>query len=152
MEFLELPIVRDILILILALAVSAIAHRIVRTYLMEWLYRLFRKTPAKWDDYIIEAGVFRSLAMIPGIIMFRTVPFPAGDRRTCTQLLKAAAILLVALTLDRLMKAGAEDLQFLQHFGASCPKGFVQIVQIAMWVFAGTAVFSLLLGSRPGPS
>lgn len=146
MEFLELPIVRDILILILALAVSAIAHRIVRTYLLEWLYRLFRKTPAKWDDYIIEAGVFRSLAMvIPGIIMFRTVPFLQVIGEPVTQLLKAAAILLVALTLDRLMKAG---LKIYNSFSISVRmpiKGFVQIVQIAMWVFAGTAVFLSLI-------
>lgn len=150
MDFLAIPIVRDILILIFALAISAIAHRIVRTYLLEWLYRLFRKTPAKWDDTIIDAGVFKALAMvIPGILMFRAVPFLQVIGEPVTQLLKVAVILMVALTLDRLMKAGLNIYNTFSIAVRMPIKGFVQIIQIAMWIFAGTAVFSLLLGQSP---
>lgn len=150
MEFLEVPIVRDILILAFALAISAVTFRLVRTYLLEWLYRLFRKTPSQWDDIVIEAGVLKSVAMvIPGVIMFRVVPFLQVLADPVNQFLKVLVIIVVCLTLDRLMKAG---LKIYSAFPISVRmpiKGFVQILQIAMWVFAGTAIFSLLLGQSP---
>lgn len=150
MQFLEIPVVRDILILLFALAISALAYRVVKTYLLKWLYRLFRKTPTQWDDYIIDAGVFRTLSLIiPGVIMFRVVPFLQVIGEPSTQLLKVVVILVVALTLDRLTKAG---LRIYNTFPISVRmpiKGFVQILQIALWIFAGTAAFSLLLGQSP---
>ena len=107
-------------------------------------------TPAKWDDTIIDAGVFKALAMvIPGILMFRAVPFLQVIGEPVTQLLKVAVILMVALTLDRLMKAGLNIYNTFSIAVRMPIKGFVQIIQIAMWIFAGTAVFSLLLGQSP---
>ena len=50
--------------------------------------------------------------------MFRTVPFLRVIGEPVTQLLKAAAILVVALTLDRLMKAG---LKIYNSFSISVP-------------------------------
>ncbi|HBN95872.1 MAG TPA: mechanosensitive ion channel protein MscS [Firmicutes bacterium] len=150
MEFLEIPIVRDILILVFALAISAVAFRLVRTYLLEWLYRLFRKTPTKWDDFVIEAGVFKTFAMvIPGIIMFRATPFLQVIADPVNQLLKVLVIFVLAVTLDRLMKAGLKIYGTFRISDRMPIKGFVQILQIAMWVFAGTAIFSLLLGQSP---
>lgn len=150
MQFLENPVVREILILLFALAISALAYRLVKTYFLELLYRLFRKTPTSWDDFFLEAGVFRSLAMImPGIIMFRVIPFLDVIGEPVGQLLKVGVILVVALTLDRLLKAGLRIYSTLPISVRMPINGFVQILQIALWVFAGTAVFSLLLGQSP---
>ncbi|HHT68442.1 MAG TPA: mechanosensitive ion channel [Firmicutes bacterium] len=150
MQFLEIPVVRDILILLFALAISALAYRVVKTYLLKWLYRLFRKTPTQWDDYIIDAGVFRTLSLIiPGVIMFRVVPFLQVIGEPSTQLLKVVVILVVALTLDRLTKAGLRIYNTFPISARMPIKGFVQILQIALWIFAGTAAFSLLLGQSP---
>ncbi len=150
MQFLENPVVRDILILLFGLAISALAFRLVKNFLLEWLYRLFRKTPAKWDDIIIEAGVFKTVGLIiPGIIMFRVVPFLEVIADPINQVLKVVVILVVTLTLDRLMKAGLLIYNTFPIAGRMPIKGFVQILQIAMWIFAGTAVFSLLLGQSP---
>lgn len=150
MQFLETPVVRDILILLFGLAISALAYRLVKAYVLEWLYRLFRKTPTKWDDVLIEAGVFKSLAIIiPGIIMFRVVPFLEVIAEPVNQLLKVAVILVVTLTLDRLMKAGLRIYSRFPIAERMPINGFVQILQIAMWIFAGTAIFSLLLGQSP---
>lgn len=150
MQFLEIPVVRDILVLLLGLAVSALGFRLVKTFLLEWLYRLFRKTPAKWDDFFIEAGVFKTVALIiPGIIMFRLVPFLEVMADPINQLLKVVVILVIALTLDRLLKGGLRVYNTFPIADRMPIKGFVQILQIAMWIFAGTAVFSLLLGQSP---
>ncbi len=150
MQFLDNPLTRDILILLLGLAISALAHRVAKRHILQWLYRLLRKTPTKWDEFLFEQGAFNIVAfIIPGIVMFRIVPFLQVLAEPTSQLLKVAVILVVALSLDRVMKA---SLQIYNTFPISqrMPiKGFLQILQIAMWVFAGTAVFSLLLGQSP---
>ena len=150
MQFFEHAVVQEILILLFVLAISALAYRLVKTYFLELLYRLFRKTRTTWDDFFIEAGVFKSVALIiPGIILFRVVPFLEVLGEPVNQLLKVGVILVVAMTLDRLLKAGLRIYNTLPISGRMPINGFVQILQIAMWIFAGTAVFSLLLGQSP---
>ena len=150
MQFFEHAVVQEILILLFVLAISALAYRLVKTYFLELLYRLFRKTRTTWDDSFIEAGVFKSVALIiPGIILFRVVPFLEVLGEPVNQLLKVGVILVVAMTLDRLLKAGLRIYNTLPISGRMPINGFVQILQIAMWIFAGTAVFSLLLGQSP---
>ena len=150
MQFFEHAVVQEILILLFVLAISALAYRLVKTYFLELLYRLFRKTRTTWDDSFIEAGVFKSVALIiPGIILFRAVPFLEVLGEPVNQLLKVGVILVVAMTLDRLLKAGLRIYNTLPISGRMPINGFVQILQIAMWIFAGTAVFSLLLGQSP---
>lgn len=150
MQFLENPVVRDVLILLFGLAISAVAYRIVKKYVLGWLYRLFRKTPNEWDELIFEQGVFNALSMVvPGIIMFRIVPFLQVLTDPANQFLKVAVILVITLSLDRVMKAGLGIYSTFPISDRMPIKGFVQIVQIAMWIFAGTAIFSLLLGQSP---
>lgn len=150
MQFFEHAVVQEILILLFVLAISALAYRLVKTYFLQLLYRLFRKTRTTWDDSFIEAGVFKSVALIiPGIILFQAVPFLEVLGEPVNQLLKVGVILVVAMTLDRLLKAGLRIYNTLPISGRMPINGFVQILQIAMWIFAGTAVFSLLLGQSP---
>lgn len=65
------------------------------------------------------------------------------------QLLKVVAVTVVAVGLDRLLRAG---LVIYNTFPISVRlpiKGVVQILQIALWAFAGTIIFSQLLGQSP---
>ncbi|MDI9421722.1 MAG: mechanosensitive ion channel [Bacillota bacterium] len=150
MHFLENPVVRDLLILLFGLAISAITHRLVKRYVLGWLYRLVRKTPNQWDELVFEQGVFNTLSMVvPGIIMFRIVPYLQVLQDPVSQFLRVAVILVVTLSLDRVIKAGLVIYNRFPISDRMPVKGFVQIVQIAMWVFAGTAIFSLLLGQSP---
>lgn len=76
MFFLENPVVRDLLLLVFGLGLSAIAYYLVRTHVLKWLHRLLRKTPTKWDEFLFEQGVFNAAALIiPALIMFRVAPF-----------------------------------------------------------------------------
>lgn len=150
MQVFEIPLVRDFLILIIGLAISVLIYRLVKVYLLERLYRLFRKTPTNVDDFIIEAGVLNSLALgIPGIMMFRVVPFLEVIAVPINQILKVGMILLIALTVDRLMKVALRIYNSFAVASRMPIKGFVQILQIGMWIFVGTAIFSLLLGQSP---
>ena len=151
MLFLENPVVRDLLLLIFGLGLSAIAYYIAKERVLPWLHRLLRKTPTKWDEFLFEQRVFNVFALVvPAVIMFRVLPFLHVLQGGVNQLLRVAVILVVAVSVDRLLRAG---LQIYNSFPISVRmpiKGFVQILQIALWAFAGTIIFSLLLGQSPG--
>jgi miniconductance mechanosensitive channel len=150
MFFLENPVVRDLLLLVFGLGLSAIAYYLVRTHVLKWLHRLLRKTPTKWDEFLFEQGVFNAAALIiPALIMFRVAPFLTVTQEGITQLLKVAVILAVAVAVDRLLRTGLAIYNTFPIAARMPIKGFVQILQIALWAFAGTITFSLLLGQSP---
>lgn len=150
MGFLEKPIVRDLLLLVFGLALGVLAHYLVRIHLLPRLQKLLRKTRIKWDDVLFEQGVFGAAALlIPLVVMFRVTPFLTVLQGGAMQLLKVVAVTVVAVGLDRLLRAG---LVIYNTFPISVRlpiKGVVQILQIALWAFAGTIIFSQLLGQSP---
>ena len=149
-QFLQNPLVRDILILLFSAGLSAIAYYLVKQHVLRWLYRLLRKTPTKWDEFLFEQRVFNVFALvIPAILMFRVLPFLEVLSDGVAQLLRVFVILVVAVSLDRLLRAGLEIYNSFPIAVRMPIKGFVQILQIGLWVFAGTIIFSLLLGQSP---
>lgn len=150
MLFLENPVVRDLLLLIFGLSLSAVAYYVLRGKILPWLHRLLRKTPTKWDEFLMEQGVLDSAALlIPAAILYRVAPYLAVLQDGATQLLKVAVILVTAVSLDRLLRAGLAVYNTFPISVRMPLKGLVQILQIALWAFAGTIVFSLLLGQSP---
>lgn len=150
MQFLENPIVQDILILAFGAALSALAYYFVKQYVLKFLHRLLRKTPTKWDEFLFEQGVFNVFALvIPAILMFRVLPFLEVLTDGVGQILRVFVIIVVAVSLDRLLRAGLKIYNSFPIAERMPIKGFVQILQIALWIFSGTIIFSLLLGQSP---
>ena len=132
------------------MALSAVAYYVVRHYLLRWLHRLFSKTPTTWDNILFDQRVFDSIALvIPGVLMFRVLPFLQVLAPSATQILRVLIMIVVALSLDRLLKAGLKIYNSYPISDRMPIKGYVQILQIALWIFTGTAILSLLLGQSP---
>lgn len=150
MDFIHNPLIQDVLILIFAMAVSSVAYYVVKHYLLKWLHRLLRKTPTTWDNILFEQGVFDSLSLvIPGILMFRVLPLLQVLGSNAATILHVWVMIVVALSLDRLLKAGLKIYNSYPVSDRMPIKGYVQILQIALWIFTGTAILSLLLGQSP---
>lgn len=132
------------------MALSAVAYYVVRHYLLRWLHRLFSKTPTTWDNILFDQRVFDSIALvIPGVLMFRVLPFLQVLAPSATQILRVLIMIVVALSLDRLLEAGLKIYNSYPISDRMPIKGYVQILQIALWIFTGTAILSLLLGQSP---
>lgn len=150
MQFLENLFVQDALVLVFALALSSVAYYLVKQYVLEWLHRFFRKTPTKWDQILFEQGVFKTTALIiPVVLMYRVLPFLHVLAEAVTQALNILVLVVVALSLDRIIKAGLKIYNFFPIAVRMPIKGYVQILQIGLWIFTGTAILSLLLGQSP---
>lgn len=150
MQFLESLVVQDILILAFALALSSVAYYIVKHYVLQWLSSLFRKTRITWDETLFEQGVFNSVALIiPGILMFRALPFLKVLGNGIAQVLHVWVLVIIAVSFDRLIKAGLTIYNSFPISDRMPIKGYAQILQIALWIFTGTAILSLLIGQSP---
>lgn len=150
MNFLDNLYVQDSLVIVFVLALSAVAFYLGKRYLLQWLYRLVRKTPNQWDQLLFEDGVFNALALIvPGILMFWAVPLLKVLGAGATQILHVWVLGVVAVSVDRFFKSGLKIYNTFPIAVRMPIKGYVQILQITLWIFTGTAVLSLLLGQSP---
>lgn len=150
MNFFKNLYVQDSLVLLFAAALSFIAYHLVKKYILKWLYSFFRKTPTKWDQFLFEQGVFDTTALIiPGIVMFRVLPFLQVLTLGVTKILQVGVLIVIALSLDRMLKAGLKVYNTFPISDRMPIKGYVQILQIALWIFSGTAILSLLIGQSP---
>ncbi len=150
MDFLKNLYVQDSLVLLFAAAISFLAYYLVRKFILQWIYAFFRRTPTKWDQFFFEQGVFDTTALIiPSIIMFRVLPFLQVLSLGVTKVLQVGVLIVIASSLDRLLKAGLKAYNSFPISDRMPIKGYVQILQIALWIFSGTAILSLLIGQSP---
>lgn len=150
MSFVENPVVQDLLIIIFAVALSAVTYYVVKRHLLKWLYGLFHRTSTKWDDVLFEQGVFDSVALlVPGILMYRVVPLLHVLGDNLGQVLQIWVMIVVAVSIDRVLKGGLKIYNSYPIADRMPVKGYVQIIQIALWIFTGTAILSALIGQSP---
>lgn len=150
MNFIQNLYVQDSLVLLFAAAISFLAYYLVRKFILQWIYAFFRRTPTKWDQFFFEQGVFDTTALIiPSIIMFRVLPFLQVLSLGVTKVLQVGVLIVIASSLDRLLKAGLKAYNTFPISDRMPIKGYVQILQIALWIFSGTAILSLLIGQSP---
>lgn len=150
MNFIQNLYVQDSLVLLFAAAISFLAYYLVRKFILQWIYAFFRRTPTKWDQFFFEQGVFDTTALIiPSIIMFRVLPFLQVLSLGVTKVLQVGVLIVIASSLDRLLKAGLKAYNSFPISDRMPIKGYVQILQIALWIFSGTAILSLLIGQSP---
>lgn len=150
MSWVDNVVVQDLLILVFALGLSSLAYYGVKHYLLKWLYGLFKRTPNKWDNILFEQGIFDSISLIvPVVLMYRVLPFLQTLGDNAEQIFKIWVMIAVAVSLDRLLKGGLKIYNSFPISDRMPIKGYVQIVQIALWIFTGTAVLSTLIGQSP---
>ena len=150
MEIISYPVIKDLLLLALFIALSSIAYYLVKKYVLNWLHKLFLKTKTPWDQFLFEKGVFNALALIiPGIIMRQGVYFLTVLQAPITSALKILILVVILLTLDRLLTAGLEIYNTYPISHRMPIKGYVQIVKIVLYIFGTTIILSLLIGQSP---
>lgn len=150
MSFIENPLVQDILVLAFLIAVSVIIHYLFKKYVLQLLHGFFIKTPTVWDQFLFEKGVFDALSLvIPGIILYQGVAFLVVLQDIAAQFFRVWVVVVVVVSFNRLLTAGLEIYNSYPISARMPIKGYVQIVKIALWIFAATIILSMLVGQSP---
>jgi miniconductance mechanosensitive channel len=113
-----------------------------------------RRTPWRWDDALVEHGVFRRLAqVVPPLVVAYGFPLIAGVPPWLQRAVVNASLALVVLFVVLTVNAG---LSALEHaFGTSrdvrnrSVKGYVQLLKILVCAVGGIVIVAILIDRSP---
>ncbi|GJL83049.1 MAG: hypothetical protein DHS20C01_26830 [marine bacterium B5-7] len=138
-----------------ALFAGAIIINLITKYVLLATVRAHAKRSAQtWDDALVAHNVFgRLVQVVPALIVFVGVPFVPGLSEGIAQLMRNVAMGFMVLMLTLALTAA---LSAANTIYASSPvakdrplKGFVQLMQIVIWVLGGVMMIAAVLDRSP---
>ena len=146
-----LPPVAGVLVLLLAaivvdLLVSNIVVRAVKT--------IAKKSRVTWDDKLIRHKVVsRLVQIVPGLIVFSGASFVPGLPETAIQLIRNVAmgymVLMLTMALTAMLGAANAIYSELPVAKTRPLKGFVQLLQIVVWMLGAVLIVAALVDRSP---
>ncbi len=138
---------------VLALA-ATLAHFVARAILVRVAHALAKRTASTWDDELIEQGVVgRIVQLLPAMIVFVGVGFMPGLPDKFVTLLQnvTQGYMIVMLTSALTRALSVVNIVYTREDVANRRpiKGFVQLIQIGLWLFAAILVVSVLIDRSP---
>jgi miniconductance mechanosensitive channel len=144
------PVAGVLLLLVGAAFINVVAKRV----LVGSVRAFARRTNVTWDDALVDHNVFgRLVQVVPALIVFVGVSFVPDLPEGIAQLLRNVSMGYMALMLTLALTA---MLSAAGAIYASSPiakdrplKGFLQLVQIIVWVFGGVMILSAVMDRSP---
>jgi len=140
---------------LLALLAAAIVIDLIAKRILVGTVRTFAKrSSVSWDDALVDHNVFgRLVQVVPALIVFAGVTFIPELAEPGVKLIRNVAMGYIALMLTMAVSA---MLSALNTIYATTPaakerpiKGFVQLVQIVVWVLGGVLITATVLDRSP---
>jgi miniconductance mechanosensitive channel len=144
------PVAGALFLLIAALVADLVVKRIV----LRMVQTVAKRSSVTWDDALIEHNVVgRLVQLVPGLIVFVGAPFVPGLADVLVQLTRNVAtgymILVSTMALSALLSAGNTIYSGLPVARTRPLKGFVQLLQIVVWVFGAVLIVAAILDRSP---
>jgi len=140
--------------LLALLAAAVIVDLIAKRILVRSVRAVARRSSATWDDALVAHNVFGRLAqVVPALIVFVGVPFvpglPEGGALLIRNVAMGYTVLVLTLALTAILSA-ANTIYAVSPMAKERPlKGFVQLVQIVVWIFGGVLIIATVLDRSP---
>jgi miniconductance mechanosensitive channel len=140
---------------LLALLAGAVIIDLIAKQILVRAVRAFAKRSSiSWDDALVRHNVFgRLVQFVPVLIVFVGVPFVPGLPEGGVQLIRNVAmgymVLVMTLAITALLSA-ANTIYAASPVAKQRPlKGFVQLVQIVVWILGGVLIVATVLDRSP---
>jgi len=148
------PLAPPALGLVLLLAVALVVDLVAKRVLVNAARRLAARSRVTWDDALVAHNVFGRLAQVlPALVVFLVIPFIPGLPEALVRLARNVAtgymVLMITMTLTSLLSAGNTIYSALPVAKDRPLKGFVQLVQIVVWVLGGVLIVAAVLDRSP---
>lgn len=142
--------------LALVLAGAVIAYLVIRRGLLRLVTRLIRRTRTRWDDALVEHNTLRRASLLALLVLFHlTLPLLqtflgegllAPERLDLLgRLLEVGIVFAAVATLVALLDAGHDIYRSFPSNRDRPIKGYVQIVQIFLWLMGGVLGAAIVL-------
>ena len=148
------PLLPQVVGSVALLLAALVAHFLFKAIVVRGVQAVARKSKVTWDDVLIEHNVIGRLAQIvPGTIIYSGISFVPGLPESLVQLTRNVAagymVLMVTLALSALLSAGNAIYSRMPIARTRPLKGFVQLLQIAVWVFGAVMIVAAVLDRSP---
>jgi len=136
------------------LAAAIVINLIIKQVVIRAVRAIARRSSASWDDALVAHNVFGRLVQVaPAVIVYVGVELVPGLPENGVLLIRNVAmgytVLMLTLTLTAMLSA-ANAIYETSPVAKERPlKGFVQLIQILVWVLGGVMIVSALLDRSP---
>jgi miniconductance mechanosensitive channel len=140
---------------LLALLLGAAIIDVIAKYVLVRTVRAFAKrSSVTWDDALVTHNVFgRLVQVVPALIIFVGVPFipdlPEGLLQLIRNLAMGYMVLMLTLALTAMLSAANTIYTALPVAKDRPLKGFVQLLQIVVWILGGVLIIAAVLDRSP---
>ncbi len=148
------PLLPAVAGMVLLLIVAFISDLLAKRVLLSAVRVFASRTAITWDDTLVKHKVFDRLAqLVPAMVIFAGIIFVPNLAEQVDQLVRNVAtgymVLMMTLTLGAALSAANEIYETFPVSRDRPLKGFIQVVQIAIYVFGGILVISAVLARSP---
>ncbi|MGI9286780.1 MAG: mechanosensitive ion channel family protein [Pseudomonadales bacterium] len=139
----------------LALLIGALlADWIAKRLLLRFVHGFAKRSSYTWDDALASQDVFRRVAkVVPALIIYLGIHFVPDLSEPVAQLIRNVAmgymVLMLTLALVALLNAANQIYESYPVSRERPLKGFVQVVQIVLYVIGGVLIVSVLINRSP---
>ena len=147
-------ILRMLILFFVLIFLSLIMYILFKKIVINFLYKLFKKTPIKWDDSLADRKVLNNLAhIVPAIIIKMFVPMVFDDYQTLlpfiiklTDIYIIIACLTVILAFIKIIENA-----LIKHkdFKDKPLMSYFQLVRIVLYIVVFILILSKLLNQSP---
>ncbi len=136
------------------LAVAVTINLIVKHVLVRAVRTFAKRSSVTWDDALVSHNVFgRLVQVLPALIVFGGAPLVPDLPEGVVQLIRNVAmgymVLMLTLAVTAILSAANTVYSSLPVARERPLKGFVQLVQIVVWVLGGVMIISAVLDRSP---
>ena len=133
---------------------AVIVDLIAKQILVRSVRAVARRSSATWDDALVTHNVFgRLVQVLPALIVYVGVPFVPGLPEGGALLLRNVAmgytVLMLTLALTAMLSAANAIYAASPAGKERSLKGFVQLVQIVVWILGGVLIVATILDRSP---
>ena len=148
------PLVVTVVSLGALLLAALLAHVIVRRVVLVVIHRVALRSRTSWDETMEEAGVFQRLAPVLPLAIIHwgilLVPHLSASLAVAVQRVALATIvLMVVRSLGAVLTAVNVIYQRYPMSRGHPIKGYLQVVKVVVYVFAGILMFAILMDQSP---
>ena len=138
-----------------ALLIGALlADRIAKFLLLGAVSRFVQHTTVDWDNTLLEYRVFdRLVHLVPAVIVYYGIDLVPDLPDAAVVVIRNVSIaymaLMLTMVLASLLSAGNAIYDRTEMARSRPLKGFVQLLQIVVWIFGGVMIIAALLDRSP---
>ncbi len=140
--------------LLALLAVAIVIDLVVKHVFVRAVRAFAKRSSASWDDVLVSHNVVgRLVQVVPALIVFVGAPFvpdlPDGVVELTRNVAMGYMVLMLTLALTAMLSAANTIYSALPVAKERPLKGFVQLVQIVVWILGGVLIISAVLDRSP---